>query len=45
MAYARFDAQTKEEAKNEYLESIKPFKTKSGYEIPGEFIVCSGIKV
>jgi len=45
MAYNRFNDQTKQEAKDEYLNSIKPFKTKNGYEIPGEFVVCEGIKV
>ncbi len=44
MAYSRFDDAMKIEAQKEYLESIAPFKTKNGYEIPGEFVVCSGIK-
>ncbi|WP_242082694.1 class I SAM-dependent methyltransferase [Aestuariivivens sediminis] len=44
MAYSRFDEVTKEEAQKEYLKSIKPFKTENGYEIPGEFVICSGIK-
>ncbi len=45
MTYAKLDAQTKEDVKNEYLKSIKPFKTKRGYEIPDEFVVCSSVKV
>ncbi|OUR90814.1 dimethylmenaquinone methyltransferase [Flavobacteriales bacterium 34_180_T64] len=44
MAYSRFDSKTKHEARLAYLESIKAYKTKVGYEIPGEFIVCSGTK-
>ena len=44
MAYSRFDDAMKIEAQKEYLESIAPFKTKNGYEIPGEFVVCSGVK-
>lgn len=44
MAYSRFDEQTKEEAQKEYIESIQPYKTATGYEIPGEFVVASGIK-
>lgn len=44
MAYSRFDELTRNEAKKEYLESIAPFKTKNGYEIPGEFVICSGEK-
>lgn len=45
MAYSRFDEDTRNEAKEEYIKSIAPFKTDSGYEVPGEFVVCSGIKV
>jgi ubiquinone/menaquinone biosynthesis C-methylase UbiE len=45
MAYSRFEESTKEEAQTEYLKSIEPFKTENGYEIPGEFVVCSGIKL
>jgi ubiquinone/menaquinone biosynthesis C-methylase UbiE len=44
MAYSRFDETTKLKAKLEYINSIDPFKTKNGYEIPGEFVICSGIK-
>ena len=44
MAYARFDEDTKNDAKNEYIKSIEPFKTENGYEIPGEFVICSGVK-
>lgn len=44
MAYSRFDEAMKRDAQTEYLESIQPFKTKTGYEIPGEFVVCSGFK-
>ena len=44
MAYGRFDEATRNEAKKEYLESIAPYKTENGYEIPGEFVVCTGEK-
>lgn len=44
MAYTRFDEDTKNEAKKEYIKSIEPFKTENGYDIPGEFVICSGIK-
>ena len=44
MAYSRFDSDTREEARKEYLNSIEEFKTINGYEIPGEFVVCSGYK-
>jgi ubiquinone/menaquinone biosynthesis C-methylase UbiE len=44
MAYSRFDEHTKIEVQMEYIKSIEPYKTENGYEIPGEFVVCSGIK-
>ncbi len=44
MAYSRFEEQTKEEAQREYIASIQVYKTKSGYEIPGEFVVATAIK-
>lgn len=44
MAYARFDEDSRKEAKMEYLNSIELFKTENGYEIPGEFVICSGVK-
>lgn len=45
MAYSRFDEDTKNDAKKEYVKSIEAYKTKNGYEIPGEFVVCSGTKI
>jgi len=44
MAYSRFDEDTKKEAQKEYINSIEPFKKENGYEIPGEFVICSGVK-
>jgi len=44
MAYSRFDDKTKKEAQLEYIKSIAKYKTIDGYEIPGEFVICSGIK-
>ena len=44
MAYARFDEVTKTAARKEYIDSISPFKNGNGYEIPGEFVVCSAVK-
>ena len=44
MAYSRFDDETKKEARIEYVKSIEKYKTAEGYEIPGEFVICSGIK-
>ena len=44
MAYSRFDEATKIAARAEFIKSIEPFKTKNGYEIPGEFVIGSAIK-
>jgi ubiquinone/menaquinone biosynthesis C-methylase UbiE len=44
MAYARFDEETRQSAEAEYLASIAPFKSDLGYRIPGEFVVCMGIR-
>jgi hypothetical protein len=35
---------SKNEARAEYIKSIEPFKTKNGYEIPGEFVIGTAIK-
>ena len=45
MAYSRFNESTRNEVKIEYIKSIEPFKTENGYEIPGEFVICSGVKI
>jgi SAM-dependent methyltransferase len=45
LAYSRFDPTIREEAHAEYLESISVFRDAGGrYEIPGEFVVVSGMK-
>lgn len=44
LAYRKFDEQTKEKAHREYLESIAPYRNKTGYEIPGEFVIVTGKK-
>ena len=44
MAYSRFDEIMRKESQKEYLESIESFRTENGYEIPGEFVICSGVK-
>lgn len=44
LAYDRFDAATRAAAHAEYLASIAPFRTADGYRIPGEFVVCRGVK-
>lgn len=44
LAYQKFDDQTKEEAHEEYLQSIELYRKNGGYEIPGEFVVARGLK-
>ncbi|MDX1641824.1 MAG: methyltransferase domain-containing protein [Balneolaceae bacterium] len=44
LAYQKFDQQTREEANQEYLDSIQKFNTGEGYEIPGEFVIVRGSK-
>jgi len=43
LAYAHFDARTREEAFAEYLASIERWKSADGYDVPGEFVVARGI--
>jgi ubiquinone/menaquinone biosynthesis C-methylase UbiE len=42
LAYSRFDEKTRAGAHAEYLGSIEPFRTGTGYRIPGEFVVARG---
>lgn len=44
LAYRKFDDETREKAHQEYLESISEYRNGDGYEIPGEFVVATGIK-
>lgn len=44
LAYQKFDQPTREEAHQEYLDSIQSFKKDEGYSIPGEFVITTGIK-
>lgn len=43
MAYARFDDATRDETEAEYLASIEAYRVDGRYEIPGEFVVTSGL--
>lgn len=43
LAYQKFDEQTRDEANQEYLDSIQSFKSGKGYKIPGEFVVTRGM--
>lgn len=42
LAYAHFDAETRESAHAEYLESISQWRSGAGYRVPGEFVVVRG---
>lgn len=44
LAYARFDARTRDEAHAAYLATIEPYRTGAGYAIPGEFVIVHGVK-
>ena len=42
LAYARFDAPTRQAVHTEYLDSIGPFRDGTGYAVPGEFVLAVG---
>ena len=42
LAHSRFDAATRDEAYAEYLASIEPWRSHTGYHVPGEFVVAHG---
>ena len=44
LAYHKFEDSVKNEVHQEYLESISSFKKNEGYEVPGEFVVATGLK-
>lgn len=41
LAWSRFDAAARRSAAAEYLRSIAPFATSTGYRVPGQFVVAS----
>ena len=44
LAYFKFPENVQKEVCEEYLDSIKKYKTEKGYAVPGEFIIGLGIK-
>lgn len=42
LAYSRFDATTRDQVHREYLDSLAPWRTTAGYDVPGEFMVACG---
>jgi ubiquinone/menaquinone biosynthesis C-methylase UbiE len=44
LAHSRFDDHTRVEAHAEYVASIEPWRTETGYAIPGEFVIARGSK-
>ncbi len=44
LAWKNFDPSMRAEARAEYLESIRPYRTDDGYEIPAEFVIVQGVK-
>jgi ubiquinone/menaquinone biosynthesis C-methylase UbiE len=45
LAYSRFDQAMRDEAHAEYLASIEPWRSGTGFAIPGEFVVAWGERV
>jgi len=44
LTYQKFDEKTKEEAQEEYLDSIAQYRNDTAYNIPGEFVISTGAK-
>lgn len=44
LAYAHFDAPTRQAAHAEYVAAIAPYQRGNGYAIPGEFVIARGSK-
>jgi ubiquinone/menaquinone biosynthesis C-methylase UbiE len=44
LAYSRFDQKTRDEAHAEYLASIESWRRGAQYDVPGEFVVASGVR-
>lgn len=44
-AYHAFSEEIKHEVHSAYLDSISPFKTGMGYEVPGEFVIARGFVI
>ena len=44
LAYNKFTAEVKLQARSEYIQSINPFKKDAGFAVPGEFVVTSAVK-
>ena len=44
LAYAHFDAATRDAVREEYLHSVEPYRLGEAYAIPGEFVIGYGVK-
>lgn len=44
LAYGRFDASTRRAAHEDFLSSIAAFRNGSGYGIPAEYVLASGVR-
>lgn len=44
LACSRFSAETRAAAHTEYLDSIAPYRRAHGYDVPGEFVIVTGLK-
>ena len=43
MAAKRFDPKTKADVEREFLASVEAWRVADGFEIPGEFLVATGL--
>ena len=44
LAYSRFPETTRDEVHKEYLDTLAPYRSGSGYSVPGEFVIAAGEK-
>jgi hypothetical protein len=44
LAYSRFDEAARIKARQEYVQSIAPYRLGAGYRVPGEFVVGYAVK-
>jgi ubiquinone/menaquinone biosynthesis C-methylase UbiE len=44
LAYFKFKPEVQKEARQDYLASIEQYRNGSSYDVPGEFVICEGVK-
>lgn len=43
LAWSRFDAAVRAKVRRRYVEAIAPWRTATGYALPGEFVIVAGV--